>query len=322
MTLAAVLLILASSFLHAGWNLLSKGTNSGPRVFLQANLTGMLLLLPLALVFRRVALAMPRPVVLLVLVTGLFQMIYYVALSRSYRAGEMSVAYPLLRSLPIVMVALVELIAGEASALTPAAIAGFLLIVLGCLFLPLERFRDFRVRNYLHATILLAVVAAVGTTGYSVVDSSALAVFRRAAIGTTHPTIVAPIVYSFFEAMSSALWVGAYMLVERGFGRRLAASAPGSEAAPRGEAAPRASEPKGNGARTAILMGIGIYVTYTMVLVSMGLVTNVSYVVAFRQASIPIGVALSIAFLKERPFVPKLTGVAVVTLGLVLTALS
>lgn len=315
MTPPAVVLILASSFLHAGWNLLSKETSSGPSAFLRANLTGVVLLLPLALVFYHVALAIPRPVVLLVIVTGFFQMTYYVALSRSYQAGEMSVAYPLLRSLPIVMVALVELITRRTSALPPVALVGFFLIVIGCILLPLQRLRDFRFRNYLHATILLSVVAAVGTTGYSVVDSSALEIYRSAATGTSLPTIIPPIVYSFFEAMSSALWVGAFVLFERGIGRRVPATA-GSEAV-----SPSGNGPRRNAVRTGILMGLGIYVTYTMVLVSMGLVTNVSFVVAFRQASIPIGVALSITFLKERPFAPKLAGVGIIVLGLVLTAI-
>ena len=51
----------------------------------------------------------------------------------------------------------------------------------------------------------------------------------------------------------------------------------------------------------AALTGMGIYLTYGIVLVSMNFVTNVSYVAAFRQLSIPIGAILGMAFLKRAP---------------------
>ena len=65
------------------------------------------------------------------------------------------------------------------------------------------------------------------------------------------------------------------------------------------------------------MVGIGIYLAYTLVLVAMGFVTNVSYVVAFRQLSIPLGAALGILLLKEPPYRPKLVGIAVAFAGLV-----
>ncbi len=70
--------------------------------------------------------------------------------------------------------------------------------------------------------------------------------------------------------------------------------------------------------RSAALTGIGIYVTYGLVLASMNFVSNVSYVAAFRQLSIPIGALLGMAFLKEPPYRPKIIGLAVIFAGLVL----
>ena len=53
----------------------------------------------------------------------------------------------------------------------------------------------------------------------------------------------------------------------------------------------------------------------------MGFVTNVSFVQAFRQLSLPLGVFAGIVFLKESPAKPKLLGVALIVLGLILTVL-
>ena len=69
---------------------------------------------------------------------------------------------------------------------------------------------------------------------------------------------------------------------------------------------------------SAAFMGFGIYLTYSLVLISMAFVTNVSYVVAFRQLSIPLGVVLSLWLLKEPVYVPKLVAVVVMFIGLIL----
>ena len=52
----------------------------------------------------------------------------------------------------------------------------------------------------------------------------------------------------------------------------------------------------------------------------MGFSKNISYVVAFRQLSIPLGAALGILVLKEPARAPKIAGVAVIFVGLMLVA--
>jgi len=52
--------------------------------------------------------------------------------------------------------------------------------------------------------------------------------------------------------------------------------------------------------------------------VSMNYVSNVSYVAAFRQLSIPLGAIFGMAFLKEPRHLPKIVGIAVIFVGLVL----
>ena len=74
-------------------------------------------------------------------------------------------------------------------------------------------------------------------------------------------------------------------------------------------------------ARYAALTGMAIYLTYALVLISLAFVENVSYVVGFRQLSIPVGATLGLLVLKEPPHPPKLAGVTIMFIGLMLLAM-
>jgi len=74
------------------------------------------------------------------------------------------------------------------------------------------------------------------------------------------------------------------------------------------------------GPRYAVLAGFAIYLSYGLVLISLAFVQNVSYVVAFRQLSIPLGALLGICVLKEAAHTPKILGVIVMFIGLLLVA--
>ena len=53
----------------------------------------------------------------------------------------------------------------------------------------------------------------------------------------------------------------------------------------------------------------------------MAFVSNVSYVVAFRQLSVPPGAVAGVLLLHDPPYLPKLIGVAIMFAGLVLVGL-
>jgi len=72
--------------------------------------------------------------------------------------------------------------------------------------------------------------------------------------------------------------------------------------------------------RYPVLAGLVCMAAYTLVLIAMGLASNVSYVMAFRQLSIPIGAALGIFVLKEKITVAKVLGVCLICAGLVAVA--
>jgi drug/metabolite transporter (DMT)-like permease len=107
------------------------------------------------------------------------------------------------------------------------------------------------------------------------------------------------LLYALLEGAATSLWFGAFLLVQRRPSFRL----PSDQVRP------------------AILSGIAIFVAYSLVLIAMGFARNVTYVVAFRQMSIPLGVLLGLLVLGEPMNPPKAVGVLAVTAGLVLVAL-
>ncbi len=377
MTPIAIVLILIASLFQAGWNLAGKAMRVSPPVFLAANAAGTLLLLPVVFVSASVVRQIPEDIIPYLLATGLFEMLFYVSLAYAYQDGELSIAFPLVRSLPILLVAGWGLLFRVNSRPSVVALAGYALIVVGSFLLPMRSFRDFQLKSYLNPTMLFVLVAAVGVAGYSMIDSRALDLFRsavtvgaapldgaahrllpRAAASSNRALWRTPLVYAFLEGASSTGWLGVYVGAERLMRRRrrapvLAAlgigpAGPSATGAPphsvrrldlavdlwKAESligtespAARIEFPIARGvvwtARSgqALVLGLGIFLTYTLLLISMGVVRDVSYVVAFNQASIPLGVLFGLLFLGEDLRAPKLLGVAVMTAGLVLTAM-
>lgn len=300
MTCAAIALLVVSAVVHAVWNMIGKRENPTPVFFLQASAVGALCLLPVVAAHLPTLPQIPQRVWLLLGATGLCQAVYYCGLAGAYRSGHLSVAYPLARSMPVIMVAVVSLMMGKEKALTPAAIAGMGLIAMGSLALPVDKLSEWKLRDYLHPATLFALMAAVGTCGYSVVDDSALRLLRSTQEIQTGRVFLT-LIYAFFEGVSAVVWMCLFVLV----GRR--------------RCEPQAKQPV-SGWGSAALAGVGISFAYALVLLAMTYARDVSYVVAFRQLSIPMGAALGMSVLHEPCNKMKLLGISVMLVGLVLVA--
>jgi drug/metabolite transporter (DMT)-like permease len=302
MTSAAIILVVVSAFIHAGWNLLSKSRRPGAAFFLVASLAGAVLLAPCLVLFRhRLTDAFTAHTWLLLAGAGFFMALYYFCLGGAYRTGDMSVAYPLARSSPVMVVLAVAVLLGRGEEVSPQCVLGIVLVVGGCFLVPLRRFRGLHMRNYWSATCGLALLAAAGTAGYSILDDLALAQLRtgsRMSMGNVEVTLV----YACLEAFAASLWLGAFIALRR---------------------SDRASlrEVLRADAWHALAAGVAIIAAYCLVLISLAFADNVSYIVGFRQLSIPLGAAMGILILREAPYPPKLAGVAVMFTGLILIAL-
>jgi len=173
-----------------------------------------------------------------------------------------------------------------------------ILVVSGCIILPLKALGDFHFSNYNNLCCMLAVFAAVGVAGYTVADDMALRYLRELP-GQPMSPVEGTLLYMVLEGISCSIWQCLFIVVHRRE-RQILLNILKSHKS------------------SAALTGIGIYITYGIVLVSMNYVSNVSYVAVFRQLSIPLGAIFGIVFLKEPRYLPKTIGITAIFLGLVL----
>jgi len=300
-TLLAFALVTTSAFTHALWNFISKRRNPQAAFFLMASIASGVILSPLLIIFRDGLAVIPPLVWGLIAATGVVQSLYYIFLAAAYRTGDLSHAYPLARSMPVVFIALVSVLLGRGGQIQPLAFAGFTLVTLGCIFLPLPKFNDIHPRQYRHKWVLFALLAAVCITGYTLLDDQSLRMLRSLP-DTPLSNLGWALLFGELESISISFFFTILLLGSKIERDTLLQS--------------RAPEWK-----TAAVMGTIIMGTYGLVLLSMAYVRNVSYVFAFRQLSIPIGAALGMLVRKESAAPPKLAGIVLIVTGLILAAL-
>jgi drug/metabolite transporter (DMT)-like permease len=299
-TAAAVLLVLLSAALHVAWNLASRRERPTGAFFLVSLAVSALALSPVLLVQRDAVAPVLERVWPFLLVTGVFSTSYNLALAGAYRAADLSLVYPLARSLAPVVVAGVSVALGRGERIGWGCWAGIALIVVGSVLLPVRRFRDLRLDHYLRGGFPLAVIAALSTAGYTLADDGGV---RGAGASAGLSPGTAGLVYGALHAWATTagltIAVGA---TARGRAELRAALAPGP-------------------ARRAAGVGLVSYASYLLVLVAMTLARDVSYVAAFRLLGIPFSV-LAAAWVLREPVAPlRWTGAAVVSVGLVGVAL-
>lgn len=298
MSTTALILVLTSAVAHASWNLAVKQRAPSVPLFLLAYVAGALVCLPGLVAFAGVLPQLPAQFWWLNLLTGLGQAIYCVGLAKAYQSGEYSRAYPIIRAIPVVLVALTSLVLG--ARFGGLALGGMVLIVAGCLLIPANRFSDLRPGHYRQRWLVWSLVGAAGTVIYSILDDRCLRLMRASTDLTETQSALAFLV---LEITASILWLIPLVCLRHSDRRQL-------------------KELLKSNKRQCLWMGAAIYLTYLLVLIAMGFADNVSYIVAMRQISIPLGAVLGITVLNEPAPRTKLIGIAVTFIGLVIVSLN
>ena len=218
--------------------------------------------------------------------------------SHAYRRDDISLVYPLARALPVLLTAAATLMIGIGSSPGGKALAGMGVLSSGCILLPIRSLRDFHPGVFRSGALKYIALAAVGTTGYTILDSAAIRMIRdNAGISAVSCSI------SYLFMIEGGLAVSLLVMTA-------------SNPAERAEFKKLFLK-----SATPAVSGLFSSSAYILILIAMGCVTNVSYIQAFRQMSLPLGVLAGIFLLHERPGAPRLTGVLLVLAGLVVTTL-
>lgn len=300
MTLTAFLLLLLSVTFHASWNLIAKKSAMSIAYYAVICMTSASCWFNLQFWTPVDVFGLPGKYYVFMLCSVLSDLLYCCGLVRAYRTMEMSTAYPMMRSLPLLLTALLTTLLGWGKPLTATALAGMAVVFTGCLLMPLASFKNFNWRNYINPHLFFILLVACGTTGYTVFDSQAQAVMRQVL-----PDISKPIMaLTYYSSRGVMLTTALFLLVLSRKNER--------------ENLKLFIRERNY---TPILAGVFATFSYGLVLIAMNYVTNVSYVQVFRQLGLLIGVAGGIIILKERCSAPKIIGSLLIVSGLIMTVL-
>jgi len=297
----AVILVLSSCVTHAAWNLIAQKSSKTIAFFWLGSLMVLVALTPVFFLMGGAqVLAKVSPRLWLYLsMTGISMGVYYGCLAAAYRHGAVSVAYPLVRTTPIFVLLLAGLLLGQVPSML--AILGILLVVVGCFFLPLERLGTgpggFTPRSYLNRTGLWALGAALGSSGYTLVDDVAMELVKEVA-----PGLRGAFLYEYLQYLALAVGLLVPSLVFEGRARVSVTI--------------RTEKLK------ALLVSAMVFVTYALILWAYTHAEKVAYVAGLRQLSIVLGVVGGILFFKERGGLPRVLAAIVIVTGLVMIGLA
>ena len=300
MTLTAFFLIITSATLHATWNLLTKKSKSSVAFYSTASATATTVWLHTQLWTPVRLTEMPVNFWLVTLCSVAGDVLYCFGLCRAYRTMEMSIAYPIMRSLPLLLTVIITSLFGIGTELTIQAVIGMMIVFAGCMIIPLKKFSDFRPSYYFNKNMLVLLMVAFGTTGYTLFDSIGQRIMVENSAGISK-TIISLTYYTTRGFMLAvALW--SYVLSHKTERENFLSFIKQRN-------------------WTAFIAGFAAAFTYILVLMAMNYVSNVSYVQVFRQIGLIIGMSFGIIFLKEKCTAPKVIGVATILLGLVLSVI-
>ncbi len=300
MNFTAVLLVIFSAFMHAGWNMFSKSISPTAGFFLLASWGTVFCFAPVFFLAMGILPLLSAAIWAKLLIAGLFQAVYYLGLAGAYSRGALSIAYPLARSFPLFILVVLAYMTGKGHHFSAFGLTGLGVIIGGAIILPMNAFGDLRLANYLNPSCAFALVAALGTAGYSFVDDIAMNAIKG--LDDISPDWARAMLYLVLESAVTALWLHFLLLF---FKRSRAAFKKEYKVL----------------LKPALKAGLAIGATYGLVLLAMTQAVNVSYVVGLRQLSIPIGALFGIFVLKEQGSFPRYLGVGMLFLGLVLIIL-
>ena len=174
MSLTAAILIFISVFMHVAWNMLSKSTSPSTAFYIIMNFVGGIFWLPFFIESASSFTGLPALFYILLAGSCLFEVIYMYGLAHGYKHADISLIYPVVRALPVVMLAVITLVFGIGKPFDMLTLGGMIMIAAGCFIMPFASFRTISLRSLNTLALLFIALGAIGTTGYTLCDSQAL----------------------------------------------------------------------------------------------------------------------------------------------------
>jgi len=281
----ALLFILGSAVLHAGWNLILKTSRRklAFNVFMHGSAIAIFSAWWIA---RYGAIPLPRgPVLLFALGGGFFFSLYHMCLTAAYERIDVSLAYPLTTTGPLYIPLWAYLFLGER--LSALGLAGILVVTLGAYILQVQEISwvglSFPLRNLRLPGVLLALSAGVFYSVGAIVDKRGV-------------TVVDVFLYTYYLDVVLFLFLLANVVLTTSRIHFL-------------------EEVRTHWAR-GLFAGLVLFASFIMYRIGLQM-AKVSYATSVRQASAIIGVLGGILLFRERFGRIRLFGALLIALGVI-----
>ena len=293
------LLVLGSCVFQAVWYVLVKSSAKTMTVLL-SNVFGGIMFLPLWC-FVGKDLGALKNIWYLVIFSGVCNGIVFWLIANMFRqGGDVSFITPLRQGFYLLASAFISIIlgviVGHKARITGFAFLGYVLIALGCFFLPVLNFRELRLKDYVNKITLLCIVTGFFAAASAALDSNSLKIlgdgmtsFQKACLFTSpfrFATCLGILPFLYFDKIKYVVDF---------------------------------TKDKAD-IRQAFIIGFSVTFAYILVCCAYPLAKDVSYVVAYRLMAMPLTMLGGIMVYKEPVYAGKIVGTALIILGLVLVS--
>lgn len=280
MSLFCLLLVLLSACLHVVQHVALKRARDRLSFVWWMWLWASLLFLPVPILFWQPGSALAWAIIT---ISAVFEALYYVAMTKAYKLGDLSIVYPLARgTAPLLILVWSALLLRERPSV--GGVCGIGLIVCGLCLVNLRRLSAWREAGLGlgQAAARWALLAGVCISCYTTID--------KAGVG-----LLAPLLYTYLAMALTLVWLTPGTLRAVGWQGLLAEW--------------RVSR------FNSLVAGLTAMAAYMLVLYVMRLGAPASYVGATREISVVLGALAGTIFLKEQSSITRVSGAVLIAVG-------
>ncbi len=280
------MLVMLSACLHVVQHVALKRARDRASFIWWMWLWASLLFLPIPILFWQSGSAL---VWIILAASACFEAVYYLAMAKAYKTGDLSVVYPLARGTAPLLILIWSLLLLQERP-TSGGVLGIGLIICGLCVINLsgpDAWREMR-SSLGRAAPRWALLAGLCISCYTTMDKAGV-------------RLLAPLLYTYLAMAMTFAWLTPATLRAVGWQGLLAEW--------------RVSR------FNSVIAGFTAMAAYMLVLYVMQLGAPASYVGAVREISVVLGAVAGVVFLKEQGTVARLLGSALIAAGVAMIAL-
>ncbi|MBQ7256135.1 MAG: EamA family transporter [Abditibacteriota bacterium] len=296
----AFFIVFCSCLFQSCWYVLIK-SSSNTITTLIANVFGCLLYMPLMLLAGK-DIYLLKNIWWLIILSGLANGVVFWLVAYIFRLGsDISFITPLRQGFVIlssvIMSFLIGIFVHGKVNITALATVGCFLIALGCFILPILNFHEVKIKDYFNKITALCLLVgffawlSMYLDSYSLKSLGAgLSPFRKACV------FISPFRLATCVGILPFLWFDKIKLGIDAFNEKV-------------------------DYKFGLIIGFSISLAYLLVCSAYSLVSDVSYIVAFRLMALPMTIIAGFIFYKEKVYLGKILGSIIILIGIAMTAL-